>query len=89
MILAEPSVFNGSSFKGGFQGGDTSNNPGDTVVERSIALNEPVVYVSANYRLTGGCHGFTVFTLLSGSPLQPWDSLEAKRSKQLELAMRA
>ncbi|KAF5315372.1 hypothetical protein D9619_007119 [Psilocybe cf. subviscida] len=39
-------------YGGGFQAGDTSINPGDTVVERSIALNEPVVYVSANYRLS-------------------------------------
>ena len=28
-------------------------NPGDSVVTRSIALGEPVIYVSANYRLTG------------------------------------
>ena len=40
-------------FLGAFQVGDTSNNPGDTVVARSIALGEPVVYVSANYRLNG------------------------------------
>jgi acetylcholinesterase len=43
-----------SSFSslGGFQAGDTSNNPGNTVVERAIALNEPIIYVSANYRLS-------------------------------------
>jgi hypothetical protein len=28
-------------------------NPGDSVVARSIALGEPVVYVSANYRVSG------------------------------------
>ena len=28
-------------------------NSGDPVVARSIALGEPVVYVSANYRLSG------------------------------------
>lgn len=39
--------------KGGFEDGDTSQNPGDTVVERSIILGEPVIYVSANYRLNG------------------------------------
>lgn len=38
---------------GGFEAGDTSFNPGNTVVARSITLGEPVVYVSANYRLTG------------------------------------
>ena len=27
--------------------------PGNSVVERSIALGEPVIYVSANYRLNG------------------------------------
>lgn len=41
--------------KGGFEVGDTSDNPGNTVVERSIALGEPVVYVSANYRINGNC----------------------------------
>jgi hypothetical protein len=39
--------------KGGFQTGDTSMYPGDLVVNRSIALNEPVIFVSANYRLSG------------------------------------
>ena len=43
----------GNFFLGGFQVGDTSLNPGDTVVTRSIALSEPVVFVSANYRLNG------------------------------------
>ena len=38
---------------GGFQFGDTSLNPGDHVVARSIALGEPVIYVSVNYRLNG------------------------------------
>ena len=28
-------------------------NPGDSVVARSITLGEPVVYVSANYRVSG------------------------------------
>ena len=27
--------------------------PGDTVVARSITLGEPVIFVSANYRLNG------------------------------------
>ncbi|KAF8154970.1 carotenoid ester lipase precursor [Crassisporium funariophilum] len=39
-------------YGGGFEDGDTSTNPGDTVVARSIALNEPVIYVSANYRVS-------------------------------------
>ena len=38
---------------GGFDIGDTSQNPGDTVVARSIDLGEPVIYVSTNYRLQG------------------------------------
>lgn len=38
---------------GGFEVGDTSANPGDSVVARSIALGEPIIYVSANYRLNG------------------------------------
>ncbi|GJJ08500.1 hypothetical protein Clacol_002718 [Clathrus columnatus] len=38
-------------FGGGFEEGDTSVNDGSTVVARSIALGEPVIYVSANYRL--------------------------------------
>ena len=40
-------------FLGAFQDGDTSMYPGDTVVARSIVLGEPVVFVSANYRLNG------------------------------------
>ncbi|KAH9475726.1 Lipase 1 [Psilocybe cubensis] len=39
-------------YGGGFQNGDTSLYPGSNIVSRSIALNEPVVYVSANYRLS-------------------------------------
>lgn len=39
-------------YGGGFETGDTSANPGNTVVQRSITLNEPVIYVSANYRLS-------------------------------------
>ncbi|TDL14968.1 carotenoid ester lipase precursor [Rickenella mellea] len=38
-------------FGGGFELGDTSGNPGNTVVQRSVALGTPVIYVSANYRL--------------------------------------
>ena len=40
-------------FVGGFQDGDTSQYIGDNIVNRSIALHEPVIYVSANYRLNG------------------------------------
>jgi carboxylesterase type B len=39
-------------YGGGFEDGDTSSNPGNTVVARSITLNEPVIYVSANYRVS-------------------------------------
>ncbi|KAF8987035.1 Alpha/Beta hydrolase protein [Cyathus striatus] len=38
-------------YGGGYEFGDTSSNTGDPVVNRSIALNQPVVYVSANYRM--------------------------------------
>ena len=38
---------------GAFQVGDTSTYPGNSVVARSIALDEPVIYVSANYRVNG------------------------------------
>ncbi|TDL14970.1 sterol esterase [Rickenella mellea] len=38
-------------YGGGFEDGDTSENQGDTLVNRSIALGEPIVYVSANYRI--------------------------------------
>ena len=40
-------------FTGGFQMGDTSQYIGDNLVNRSITLHEPVIYVSANYRLNG------------------------------------
>ncbi|KAF8955416.1 carotenoid ester lipase precursor [Flammula alnicola] len=38
-------------FGGGFEVGSSTGNPGDTVVERSITLDEPVVFVSPNYRV--------------------------------------
>ncbi|PAV16481.1 sterol esterase from carbohydrate esterase family CE10 [Pyrrhoderma noxium] len=38
-------------FGGGFETGGPSLYPGNTIVERSIALEEPIIYVSANYRL--------------------------------------
>jgi len=40
-------------FAGGFEIGDTSRRKGNNIVKRSIALDEPVIYVSANYRLNG------------------------------------
>ena len=40
-------------FLGAFSVGDTSTYPGNSVVARSIALDEPVIYVSANYRVNG------------------------------------
>lgn len=42
-------------YGGGFEFGDTSTFNGSTVVARSIALDEPVIYVSANYRVSGTC----------------------------------
>ncbi|KAF8962488.1 Alpha/Beta hydrolase protein [Flammula alnicola] len=38
-------------FVSGFEVGSSTGNPGDTVVERSITLDEPVVFVSPNYRV--------------------------------------
>ncbi|PAV18601.1 sterol esterase from carbohydrate esterase family CE10 [Pyrrhoderma noxium] len=38
-------------FGGGFTTGSASSHPGNPIVERSIALGEPVIHVSANYRL--------------------------------------
>jgi hypothetical protein len=39
-------------------------NPGDSVVARSIALGEPVVYVSANYRVSGKIFSMMIITRL-------------------------
>lgn len=38
---------------GGFTDGDSSQHPGNPVVQRSIALGQPVIYVSHNFRLNG------------------------------------
>ncbi|EGN97860.1 hypothetical protein SERLA73DRAFT_109097 [Serpula lacrymans var. lacrymans S7.3] len=38
-------------FGGGFQGGSASSANGSVIVERSLELNEPVIYVSMNHRL--------------------------------------
>ncbi|CAA7262234.1 unnamed protein product [Cyclocybe aegerita] len=38
-------------YGGGFEVGDTSQIVGDTLVNRSIALGEPIVYVTASYRI--------------------------------------
>ncbi|KAF2163889.1 hypothetical protein M409DRAFT_25667 [Zasmidium cellare ATCC 36951] len=40
-------------FGGGFEGGSTSQYDGSSIVRRSIALDEPIVYVSVNYRSSG------------------------------------
>ena len=40
---------------GGFEIGGTSTYDGKAIVDRSIDLGMPVVYVSMNYRLTGTC----------------------------------
>lgn len=40
---------------GGFQAGATAANNGSVIVERSVALDEPVIYVSVNYRYVNIC----------------------------------
>ncbi|VDB94161.1 unnamed protein product [Peniophora sp. CBMAI 1063] len=39
-------------FGGGFQSGGTDSYNGSAIIERSLELEEPVVYVSVNYRLS-------------------------------------
>ena len=41
-------------FLGGFEVGDSSTYPGNVLVNRSLTLGEPIIYVSANYRVNGG-----------------------------------
>ncbi|KAJ6508826.1 sterol esterase [Mycena sanguinolenta] len=50
-------------YGGGFETGDSSQNPGDSLVMRSIALNQPVIHVSVNYRLNA-------FGFLGGTQVQ-------------------
>lgn len=38
---------------GGFETGNASPYPGNALVNRSLALGEPVIYVSVNYRING------------------------------------
>ncbi|KAF4589937.1 hypothetical protein EYR38_009232 [Pleurotus pulmonarius] len=45
-------------FGGGFELGSPSLYDGGLIVERSIQLGEPVIYVSMNYRLSGGYHSY-------------------------------
>ncbi|KAK0503648.1 carotenoid ester lipase precursor [Armillaria luteobubalina] len=40
-------------FGGGFELGGTAMYDGTSIVSRSIALNQPVIYVSMNYRVSG------------------------------------
>lgn len=40
-------------YGGGFEFGTSSDYNGSVIVERSIALGEPVIFVSMNYRLSG------------------------------------
>ena len=40
-------------FPGAFEVGDGSLYPGINLVKRSVALGEPIIYVSANYRGNG------------------------------------
>jgi hypothetical protein len=54
--------------------------PGDAVVNRSIAVNEPVIFVSANYRVNGKTsstdrlsflfHVFPAFGFLGGKEVK-------------------
>lgn len=39
-------------YGGGFEVGSSSSNDGSVVVNRSLALNEPIIHVSMNYRLS-------------------------------------
>ena len=67
-------------FPGGFEFGDTSLTQGQDLVNRSLALGEPVIYVSANYRLNGiQCfdtrrhyliHTFIAFGFLAGKEVK-------------------
>ncbi|PCH39075.1 sterol esterase [Wolfiporia cocos MD-104 SS10] len=38
-------------FGGAFEEGDSSSNPGNDIVERSLVLGQPIIFVSFNYRL--------------------------------------
>lgn len=49
-------------FGGGFEVGSTSMYDGSSLVEQSIKLGEPIIYVSVNYRVGG-------FGWLAGSDL--------------------
>ncbi|KAI0091742.1 carotenoid ester lipase precursor [Irpex rosettiformis] len=40
-------------FGGGFEAGDSSAFDGSVIVQRSIDMGEPIIYVSMNYRLSG------------------------------------
>ncbi|KAF5363189.1 hypothetical protein D9758_008338 [Tetrapyrgos nigripes] len=42
-------------FGGGFELGSPQMYDGGSIVSRSVALGEPVIYVSMNYRVTGEC----------------------------------
>ncbi|EED79829.1 sterol esterase from carbohydrate esterase family CE10 [Postia placenta Mad-698-R] len=50
-------------FGGGFETGDSSFNPGNTIVNRSVQLDQPVIFVSINYRLTA-------FGFIAGEEIQ-------------------
>jgi acetylcholinesterase len=41
---------------GGFVTGDASSTDGTPIIQRSVAIGEPIIYVSLNYRLGGGFH---------------------------------
>ena len=40
-------------YGGAFETGNSASNPGNAIVERSLVLNEPIIFVSINYRLNG------------------------------------
>lgn len=45
-------------YGGAFITGDASSYNATNLVARSVALGEPVIYVSLNYRVNGEQHGF-------------------------------
>ena len=50
-------------YGGGFEFGSTQGYDGSSLIERSVALGQPVIYVAINYRVGG-------FGFLAGSELQ-------------------
>lgn len=48
-------------YGGAFETGNSAGNPGNEIVERSLVLDEPIIFVSINYRLNGKAfHGTSI-----------------------------